>query len=290
MPRDDASTLARMKAWLSEPGTRKRLRIVGLLLLLMGVGWAVTSLDLAWQDLSLPYLLANLVLLTPVLLIIAAWSFQVTASAAGQSATLGQALSIVAHANVAELLPLPGGAMVRGAALVDAGASAGLAAKLVFLTALLTLGLTVAVSSVALVVLDHALWGWLTLASLIGVGITLWVLARHAEPRLLVGMVGLRLLSLAVTAARLVLAFGALGQAISYVEGALYAVAPTMGAAVGIFPAGLGLNEAIAAGLATLIASSPATAFLAVALNRLLGLAVGAVFVFGRTLGGRQQG
>lgn len=278
-----------MKAWLDEPGTRKRLRLFGLLLLLIGVSWAVTTLDLAWQDLSLPYLLVNLVLLTPVLLIIAAWTFQVTASAASAEVTLGQALSTVAYANVAELLPLPGGAMVRGAALVDAGASKGLAAKLVLLTAVLTLGLTIAVSSVALVVLDHALWGWLTLASLIGIGIVLWLLTRHADPRVLVWMVALRLLTLAVTAGRLVLAFGALGHAISLTEGALYALAPTLGGAVGIMPAGLGLNEAVAAGLAVLVAASPAIAFLAVALDRVLALAVGAVFVLVRAAIGGQR-
>ena len=99
--------------------------------------------------------------------------------------------------------------------------------------------------------------------------------------RLVVAMVAVRFVTLAVTVLRLIVAFATLGEDLGWIEAALYAVAPTLGTAVGIVPAGLGINEAIAAGLATLVAGSSATAFLAVALNRALGLAVGAGLVLG---------
>ncbi|KIC40179.1 hypothetical protein RA27_15230 [Ruegeria sp. ANG-R] len=272
--------IARFQAWRKQPSIRRRLRITGLLLLLIGVGWSVSALDLTWSDLSLYYVALNVCILTPALLFVAAITFRFTAASASEGVSTIQALRIVAHANVAELLPLPGGALVRGAALVDAGASAGVATRLVLLTALLTLGLTIALSSAALVALDHRAWVWLTMISLTGVAITLFLLSRQAEARLLAGMVVIRLVSFTLSAARLVLAFAALGHTATWLEAALYTVAPSLGATVGIFPAGLGLNEAVAAGLAKLIASAPAPAFLAVALNRVLGLAVGAAFVF----------
>lgn len=84
---------------------------------------------------------------------------------------------------------------------------------------------------------------------------------------------------LLLTLLRLIIAFATFGVTIGWVDAALYAIAPTLGAAVAIVPAGLGVNEAIAAGLATLIAASSASAFLAIALNRVLGLVAGGAMV-----------
>jgi len=157
------------------------------------------------------------------------------------------------------------------------------ATHLVLLTALLMLGLTLALSTAALGFLADPIWFWLTLGGVLGVLVVLGQLSRHANPKYLAAMVAIRLLSLALTVLRLILAFASLGLTLGWFEAALYAAAPTLGAAVGIVPAGIGVNEAIAAALAMLIAASPATAFLAVTLNRMLDLVVGAALMLGLT-------
>ena len=255
---------------------KKGLRIVGLALLLAGAALSASTLDLAWSDLSPGYLFLNFLVLTPALLGVAAVTFRITVRVSGREITLVKALRTVAAANVAELLPLPGGAFVRGVALVETGAGVGEATRLVLLTAFLTLGLSCAISAAALGILASPAWYWLAGVMLVGVSAVLFLLSRQADVRQLSAMVAIRLLSLTLTLARLVIAFATLGATTGWLEAAIYAAAPTLGAAVGVIPAGLGVNESIAAVLATLIASSPATAFLAVALNRCLGLLVGA--------------
>ncbi|WP_143093076.1 hypothetical protein [Celeribacter neptunius] len=264
---------------MKQPAVRRAFGAVGLAVLTIGAIWAVASLDLTWSSLSPVHLAVNFLVLTPALLIVAALTFRITISAVGRRISNARALQTVATANVAELLPIPGGALVRGAALIESGAGVGEATRLVLLTAVLTLSLTVTISAAALWVLDGAIWLWIAGGGFVAICGVLWLLSRSAAPRYLMAMVAVRLLSLIVTMLRLSMAFGALGAKIGWVEAALYAVAPTLGAAVGIVPAGLGVNEAIAAGLATLIQASPGTVFLAVAINRALDLAVGAGLV-----------
>ncbi|MEM9971974.1 MAG: hypothetical protein AAF762_12870 [Pseudomonadota bacterium] len=268
------------------------LRVVGIAVVLIGAIWAVASLGLTWSDLSLFHLALNLFLLTPALLVVAALSFKITALALRRDVSNSLAIHTVAAANVAELLPLPGGALVRGGALVKLGAGVGEATRAVLLTALLTLALTVMLSGVALGMLSNALWYWVAVGALAAVFVVLGLLGRHVAPRYLPAMVAVRLVTLLLTVCRLVAAFGALGADLGWIEATLYAVAPTLGTAVGIVPAGLGVNEAIAAGLATIIAGPAATAFLSVALNRALDLSVGAFWVLcfstKRVLGGRK--
>lgn len=273
--------MADLKTVLRLPAVRTGLGLLGLAVLASGAIWAVASLDLNWSDISLLHLTLNLLVLTPALLAVAALSLKITSRAIGREVPNALAIHVVAAANVAELLPLPGGALVRGAALVKVGANVGEATRLVLYTALLTLGLTLAVSGLALGALSDAIWYGIAAAALAAVVVVLLLLSRHAAWRYLMAMVAIRLAALAVTVLRLVVASATLGSDFGWIEAALYSAAPTVGAAVGIVPAGLGVNEAIAAGLASLVAGSSATAFLAVALNRALGLAVGAVLVLG---------
>lgn len=275
METEKKSLAAPLIAALKKRGTSRWVRFAGLAILAIGAIWAVVSLDLTWSSLSLFHLAVNFLVLTPAMLGLAALSLKITCRAVGGRISNASALQTVATANVAELLPLPGGALVRGAALINMGTSVAVATSVVLLTSMLTLCLTVTVSALALSALGHLLGLWGGAATLIGVLLVLVFLAKYASLQYLLGMVVVRLLSIAMTVLRLIAAFATLGADIGWIEGALYSAAPTLGAAVGIVPAGLGVNEAIAAGLATMISASPETAFLAVALNRALGLAVG---------------
>lgn len=261
------------------PGARRLLRAGGLLLLVGGALWSWRELDLDAAQLSPGLLVLNLVVLSPLNLLIAAITLRITARALGRDMGTAQALRVVAAANVAELLPLPGGAMVRGAALVKAGAGVVESARIVTLTAMLTLAMSVAVSAAALAIFGVRVGAWLAiLGAALSVGL-LVLFARTMTRAILTGMIAVRLATIALSVVRLSVSFAILGAGIGLVEAAVYTAATSLGSTVAIVPAGFGVNEAIAAGLATLVSASPAAAFLAVALNRALGLLAGAAIV-----------
>ena len=136
-------------------------------------------------------------------------TLRLTAAALGREIRLRAALHTVAAANVAELLPLPGGAMVRGAALMRAGAGAGESARLVTLTALLTLSMTVASAAPAVPVLA---------AGLAGMTAILAVLSRGTGPRIPAAMVMVRIATMAAGVLCLWASFAMLAMPVSLAE------------------------------------------------------------------------
>ena len=274
------AAIDRVKSWAQRPAVRRVFRVVGLSILTLGAVWSLVTLELSWSEVSPGLLVLNLLVLTPANLALAAIALRINAWSLGREIPNHRSIQTVAAANVAELLPLPAGAVVRGAALMEAGASMAESSRIIILTSILTLFMTVTLSLAALVVLADPAWAWPALASAIGVAGNCILLRRYAEALHLVAMLSVRVVMLVLTIIRLSVAFATIAASISWTEAALYVVAPTLGATVAIVPAGLGVNEAIAAGLAALIAGSSASAFLAVALNRVLGLVVGATMVF----------
>ena len=183
-----------------------------------------------------------------------------------------KALSTVAYANFAETLPIPGGALVRGAALMGSGASLGQATSVVTLTAILTLCLLASLSAAALAILGTSS-AWLVLAvTLAGLLVSLAAIRRRAGTSLTLSVLGVRLLTAAIGAVSVYLALATLSEPSAFIEAVILTVSASLGAAVAIVPAGVGISESIAAGLAALTSVAPAAAFLAIALHRALGL------------------
>ncbi|MEL6792843.1 MAG: hypothetical protein AAFP78_05270, partial [Pseudomonadota bacterium] len=180
---------------------------------------------------------------------------------------------IACFAQIAEVAPAPGGAIVRGAALIEAGVPAARSAAIVAANAVLWIAC--AVFAAALVVNGP---GWATTTALAagaaGMALsTLWI-ARIGSVRIALLSVLLRVVGLPIAAFRMALAFAALSAPIPAMDGFVFAFASIAGSAASIAPAGLGVSEALAALLAPLTEAAPAAAFLAVALNRLVGFAV----------------
>lgn len=272
----DPSRVAVLRRFGQSPRVRKVARLVGIAVLLGGALWSILTLELGLAQLSIGFLLLNLLILSPLNLLLAAVTLRITARALDTDMSVRDALKTSAMANVAELLPLPGGALVRAAALVQAGAGVLDSGRIITLTSVLTLAMTIVLSAGALAVLGHAAGIGIAFAGLAGTGGTLYWIGRRVAGRVLVAMVLARLATLALSVVRLMASFAMLGMAVGMTEAALYTVATSIGSTIAIVPGGFGVNEAVAAGLAALVAGSPAAAFLAVAANRALGLVAGA--------------
>ncbi len=253
----------------------QRLRLPATLLALaifVGGGiWSVRALGLSPSDYD-PVLLLVLLALAPLGLAYASVNMMLMGKALDVPLNFRTGFAVSAWANIAELLPLPGGAIVRAGALMQQGGRAGESSALVLAFALLWIGCAALAASVALTAT-----GWLALivagagaASMLLAGG--WIALRHSWTVAL-SAAGLRVLGIGLVALRLTVAFAATGTLIAADEALLFALANILGSAAAIAPGGLGISEGLAAAFATQSAVLPAAAFLAVGLNRIAGLA-----------------
>lgn len=83
----------------------------------------------------------------------------------------------------------------------------------------------------------------------------------------------LELFAVAIDAARIYLCFHILGFGVEIAQAAVLTVSAILGSAVSIVPAGLGVRELVGAGISPLIQVAPQQTFLAIALNRVFGIA-----------------
>ncbi len=262
-----AAVAAPLRGWL----TRWRGPIVGaaLVLFLAGTVWSFLGLGLSLAQLDLTALALLTLGMGLVTLLYSAVSLSLLARTAGVRLGLIEAMRASARAQMAEALPLPGGAIVRAAALVGAGASAGQSAALVIGTALLWIALAAVAAGVTL--LPMATAAGLTLIG--GGGVVTLLASAHVA--YLGGIanaaasIAVRLAGLALAALRLWLAFAVIKATMPLAGAFPYVLASIAGSASSLVPGGLGLSEALGMVMAAAIADSPEAAFLAVALNRL---------------------
>jgi hypothetical protein len=275
------SRLAR--AWLPKAGTRllelrramearrewRGFLILAVLLFLAGSALSVQKMGLAWSDLNWTATALALVLVAPAIWFNAV-ELQLCAQAAGKSIEPGSALYYSNVATLSNLLPLPASLIVRGGALMDRGASLAESSRIVLAAGAIWLAMAGAISAAAIL---PGLAGPIAgLIGLVAVGCIAFWIARRSSAQVALGFVGVRLLLLALMIARLYFCFEMVGVFVMPLEVAVYTVASVLGSAAGVLPAGLGVSEGIAAALAVLVGAQAAAAFLAMGLNRLLGL------------------
>lgn len=244
---------------------------------ILGCWHSIRSLGISTANID-AWPLAVLIFASPVSLIHSGIGLQVLARSAKTSITLRRAITVSTYANVADALPLPGGAMVRTGALVATGRGVRQSALLVGLAAVIWIslaclacglaliahgpGAAIALSAGGLAVTAFAT-GWLTV--LVG--------GRNAAFTLLHRLTGMALIS-----ARLHLAFLALGLSLPWADALPFVAATIAGSAASIAPAGLGIGELLAALVAGTVAVNPAAAFLAVGIDRLICLAASGLY------------
>lgn len=211
--------------------------------------------------------------LIPATILYSAVNLQVMARAAGARIALLPALRTSVLAGLAELLPIPGGALVRTAALTQAGAKVTASFELVLAFALLWIAVSALGGSLALWHTGPAAIAASFASAAASAALTAWIARRYGLRAALLALL-LRVVGLLLTVLRVGLALMVLAVAFDWSAGFAFAFAIVAGTASAIVPAGLGLSEGLSALLASALAISPAGAFLAVALNRLAGLLV----------------
>ena len=141
---------------------RVPLLVAGAGVLLAGSVVSVRALGLSWADVDARRVAVLFLLLSPLSLVLAAVALQLSARALGRRIGLADAFAVSVAGRVAEVLPIPAGAMVRGAALVRAGAGMGESAWIVGLAAALTLAMAASLAGPPLIAAGQPV-GWLAL-------------------------------------------------------------------------------------------------------------------------------
>jgi hypothetical protein len=260
---------------LADPGVRRLALIVSALVFVVGLLFSVRARPDLLTDLRWGYLLLAL-LAVPVSTTIGGVGFLLTAWLVRSPIGYRQAMEVTVLGGAANLLPLPGSAMLRIAALRSAGTRLRVGTGVTLVSAAMMTAVAALVAGSVLVGREGAGWSDRLLAAVGAVG----VLASTGVCVRISGRVFLSLLMLVhkglrigFSALQIWLSFAAMGEAVNSSQCLMLSVANIVASAVAVAPAGLGVREVVAAALAPLVALSPASAFLAASLTRLVVLA-----------------
>jgi hypothetical protein len=236
---------------------------------------------------------------TPLTVLANSAEFRVMGAINGHVIGWLSAARLTVIAGAANLLPLPGGLVIRTQALRKAGSSYrhALAANAAAGLAWIAMG---SLAIAALFVRDShtrlgaALLAIGGLACLVAVRAILRRVGRTAATRYLAQLMVIELATVVVSGARIFLAFRLIGLTASAAQSIALTASQIIAAAVGIFPAGLGLREALAGGIGSAVHLALTASVAATAADRVagqLGLAVlaGVLLSVGRGGGSRSE-
>jgi uncharacterized membrane protein YbhN (UPF0104 family) len=217
-------------------------------------------------------LLASALVISPATLALNAFEYRAIAKAAGHRVSLTNAAQVSLAASLANLLPVPGAVAVRTAALKSQGSSIASAVSVNAIAGAIWVGITALAVGLALLI-DADYTGRGAVAATAGGAIiagSTWALRRRNRRwrRLSAELILIETGSMLAAAFRVGIAFVAIGQAISVAGVVTISSAQVIASAIGIFPGGLGLREAIAGGLAATVDVAVSASVAASAVDR----------------------
>jgi hypothetical protein len=284
VPSTEPPSLPAPVGWLlrardPSPRTRRLLLLSGLVAFVVAVVLSFRDLDVRLDQVSWAPLALTAFVLVPLTILgnAAELKVMVRATAEDQLSWV-EAIRVVVLATAANLLPIPGAALVRIQALRTRGASGAAATGINVASAGVWVGSGLVVAALAL---SRLAPGAAAVAGAVGVaalGTAWFILRRAARPgRAASAMAELVVVESLVTlmhGARLLAVLLALRIDLDLVQALVIGLSAPLSAAAGVFPAGIGLAEALSGLLAPLVALPAASGVAATAVNRIIGLAV----------------
>lgn len=231
-----------------------------------GAIWSASRLDISTDDLSwLPLSgAAALSILGPV---ISAAEYRAGLQLIRRDTDLRTAVQVSVFGTLANVLPLPGGFLVKMKAMTEQGARAWTAAGAQLLVGIVWLAMSGVLVAIALPRWRLVLVG--ATAVMFGVAAFMAYRNRYA-PKALVAVIVIEALFLATAAARFYLVLVGLGIEVTGRGALALAASGPLAAATGLIPGSLGVFEAISAGLAALVDMEPESGFLGALVLRIL--------------------
>ena len=240
--------------------------------------WAWQSSGLSADDIEWLPILVAFGVAAPASLVLKALEFRVAAQVAGQQPAARRSFEVAVVSSAANLLPLPGSLIVTVQSLSADGTTYGRAIAASAVPGLAWLGITGLVGGAAIGV-EGTLW--LAVAVVVvglGAATAAALLFRSTAPSegragLAAAIIAVEAGWLGISALRLGLAVSALGVSIEPTQAVALSVAGALTVAIGFFPGGLGVREALIAALSPLIGLPFDTGILLGTIDRVVWLA-----------------
>jgi uncharacterized membrane protein YbhN (UPF0104 family) len=277
--------LDRASARTETPRGRRLSLAAAAVVFLLAMALSIRSLPDGPRELEWWAILVTGLLGIPILILLSGFEYTASAAVLGHRVRLRDSLAIALYARAANLLPIPGAALVRMQALKRAGSSYKGAASATVATALFWLAGALLVGGVVLLPYHWLIALGFLAGGVLGTAVG-YTAVRSITVRRDAGHEAVRrsavllAVELAMVAIRGVLFwFVMIGFDIggSFQGAMVLPVAVVLASAVGFVPAGLGVREVISAGLAGLVGDTAASGALASGLDRLVSLPVMAV-------------
>lgn len=265
---------------LDDPRLRRLALVVAFVIFIGGIGLSLHDRPDSFKNIEIRPILMITLVITPLMIVLNIFEFMMMARLVEQRPTMLRASEITIFGTLANMLPLPGGMLVRIAALRTESTTTikvTLATLFVFLiwigVGFLWAGIWFARLRDPFIGVLVGLFGSSVLAS------TFWGTVRFSRGRILPGaaLIILRVGSVALESARILAAVVALGEPANFAQASVLSVASVVGASLSLVPAGLGIREAAAAALAPAVGLGAAVVFLAASVTRIIGLIVNAL-------------
>ena len=269
-------TLTSALAKFEQLGVRRIALAIAIPIFAGGLYLAVRDYPVSFADLRLKPFLLSLVLGVPAIIALLTADFILQARFSGAKISFLRALEVVVVGNAANMLPIPGGAAIRVAAVKTHGGTLrrGAYSVPIFFGQQLGIGFLYA-------------GGWLfagfdTVSGgvLLGLGLViaticsamLYLLAAKPSMMLLGASLLTKILLVSIAAVVALWSLEAIGVPVHYPQAAIFVVAGMIGTLIWVVPGGLGVQEAVSAALAPLVGLSPAEGFLAATAQRCASL------------------
>ena len=239
---------------------------------LAGVGISIAQQPEVLSNLAWRPVVIVLLVTVPLSIFFRSLEYYLLARQIGLSITLINAAEITVISSAANMLPLPGGPLVRIAALRSEGASYRSGIGTTLLGGLIWVGVSLVIAGGAIATISSGILatGFLVIGALTLVAGLVLAARTHGGLRIGCLVVLNRAVNMNVMAARYYFCLAAIGHVPDYAQAAALTVSGVVGAAVFIVPAGLGVRELVAAAMAPIVLLSPALGFLAASLSRIL--------------------
>jgi uncharacterized membrane protein YbhN (UPF0104 family) len=257
-----------------KPGFKRAVLVVAVAVLIVGVALSLNQQPQALTALDWRKLLPVVVVGIPVTISLSTVEFILTGRLIGQRISFLRALEVMVIGAAANIMPVPGSAMVRLASLKAGGATYRDATAAVLFVAVVWLGIALFYAGASISV---ATGGPVGPVFLLAGLVTLLVSALAAMraslgPAFTLSIMVVKLLMVITDAARLLLCLGAIGATTTFAQASALSLSSVVGSAVSIVPAGLGIREVVAAALSPTVGLAIASGFLAATVNTVLGL------------------
>lgn len=273
-----STKIADLIAEFRRVSVNRKVRIWALLVVLPLFGLA---LFVSWEKANISL---QEVRLTPLFFVVAGvpftvltstWQLRATARAADVVVPWWDAFRVVTLGTLSGLLPVSSASLVRAGAVVYWGVSPKATGEILVFDAIAWIGISLLYSGGASYWVGAPLVASMMLGAGIGFSLLGLLLARRVLPARSAGELSTaRAVGMIVEVARLTGCFLALSYTVSFLEVSTLAAASPLASILFFLPGGLGVREGFTAAIGAVVGLSVAGAFLAAALNRLVGLTV----------------